>query len=418
MPSTASCIPSWPRLCICWAGRAKADTPARAKLDEVMVCTLMQLVTAATAAVFFLFLRDYGYPPGISLGAAFIFGLASIAFPYARFYFTGPLNGLFLLLTAWLLLRHRQRGSLGYLGAAGGALALGIANAPMLLVLAGPAVGAYLVWLHWPRPGGRNQTWGQALAAALSFGLPLVLAGAWLLWFNYFRYGSPWITGYESDRGFTNLVYGGEPGFSAPWYWGLHGLLFSSGKSVFLFSPPLILALYAARRFVRRGRPEGMLVLGVALTALLVYANWWAWHGDVSWGPRYLVPVTALALLPMAQALSEWTWRGWFFKASLVLLLAAGLAVQILGTVLPFDFYFANHVGQFFEKHHLVLYVPQFSPIMGQFKMLPQAAHLDYYLFNHHLPLVPWLVFLGLVSVQAAWLGVGAREGEQGMDKG
>ena len=53
-------------------GRAfKADTPARAKLDEVMVGALMALITACAAMVFFLFLRGLwlssGHKPGVGL---------------------------------------------------------------------------------------------------------------------------------------------------------------------------------------------------------------------------------------------------------------------------------------------------------------------------------------------------------------
>ncbi|MBW1711919.1 MAG: hypothetical protein JRJ59_02060, partial [Deltaproteobacteria bacterium] len=87
------------------AGQAfKAPTRFRAKLDEVAASTLMQLVTAATAAAFLLLLLELGFSRPISLATTFVFGLTTIAWPYAKYFFTEPLNGFFLLSTCWLLI--------------------------------------------------------------------------------------------------------------------------------------------------------------------------------------------------------------------------------------------------------------------------------------------------------------------------
>ena len=80
---------------------------------------------------------------------------------------------------------------------------------------------------------------------------------------------------------------------------GALGLLVSPGKSVLLFSPPLVLALFGWRRF-RAQQP------GIARAALLLIAVHFAviasltfWGGDWAWGPRYMVvtlPLVCLAL--------------------------------------------------------------------------------------------------------------------------
>ena len=54
---------------------------------------------------------------------------------------------------------------------------------------------------------------------------------------------------------------------------GLYVHLFSVGKSVFLYSPPLLVSLFCFHRFSRRFRAETILFLGIALTYLLVYSR-------------------------------------------------------------------------------------------------------------------------------------------------
>jgi hypothetical protein len=100
-------------------------------------------------------------------------------------------------------------------------------------------------WLY------RETTFRAAVQLALAI-LPslLLVAGA-----NWARYHSVF------DRG-----YAGES-FSTPLLQGLDGILFSGGKSIFLFSPPLILGCLGWNRFRKRlpTRADGLLFLTVFL---------------------------------------------------------------------------------------------------------------------------------------------------------
>lgn len=146
------------------------------------------------------------------------------------------------------------------------------------------------------------------------------------LWFNHLRYGEWLALGYGAGGyGFTNSMAVG-----------LYGLLLAPGKSVFLYSPILILGLFGATRMFRSHRAESLLLAAILCATIPLFAKWWAWSGDWAWGPRFLVPLVPLMMMPAALALSPGT--GWSPRLGLLVravvgpaLLVAGLAVASLG---------------------------------------------------------------------------------------
>ncbi len=347
--------------------------------EEVAASTLMQVVSAAGLALVLLILLELGYSRGLALAVTLVCGLATMSWPYAKYFFSEPLNGFFLLLCLHQLLVFKRTRAPARLLGAGSALALGVANAPMMLVTAAPLLGAYLAWLLWPRPRAGRRPWARALGQGLLFALPLLLALAFILGFNAYRFGSPFTTGYEGDRGFVTVVQNGRPGFSLPWWVGLYGLLFSAGKSVFLYNPPLLLALWGLGPFLARRRPEALLVLGLGLAWLAFYCRWWAWHGDICWGPRYLVPVLPLLMLPLAETLARGPGGGRYGKLLVPALLGLGLVVQLLAISVPFYTYFQAVEGPRQSNWHLLHYVPQFSPLVGQVKVVAKLGAADFF---------------------------------------
>src|SRR5207237_208612 len=67
--------------------------------------------------------------------------------------------------------------------------------------------------------------------AAIGSALIVIAAGAFLCWFNYIRFGSILNFGYASER------------FGGPFLKNLEGVLFSPGRSPFVYSPILVLAI-------------------------------------------------------------------------------------------------------------------------------------------------------------------------------
>ncbi|HMQ55898.1 MAG TPA: hypothetical protein PKD98_27705, partial [Anaerolineae bacterium] len=63
------------------------------------------LVTALTAVLLSAYVQRLGYPYRVGLLVALTFGLATLAWPYAKSLFSDPFSGLLLLAAAYLLLR-------------------------------------------------------------------------------------------------------------------------------------------------------------------------------------------------------------------------------------------------------------------------------------------------------------------------
>jgi hypothetical protein len=211
-----------------------------------------------------------------------------------------------------------------------------------------------------PLPRSARALVARLVPATLAFVLPLAGCAALLLWHNAARFGSPLNSGY-SDEGFTT-----------PLYVGLYGLLFSSGKSIFLYAPPVLLGLPGLAWLWRRRPAEALLAGGVGLVTLLYSAAWWAWYGGWSWGPRFLVPVLPLLILPIGAVLLARGWARW----ALALLAAAGVAVQALGVLIDFNAYIDEITGGDPANEYRYLFLPWLSPLIGHLRYLVKGQHL------------------------------------------
>jgi hypothetical protein len=147
---------------------------------------------------------------------------------------------------------------------------------------------------------------GAAIGLLLSFG------------YNYLRFGSFFDSGQMRNFSHRHPVWGNPIA-------GLLTLIVSPGKSVFLYSPPLMLGLLGIRSLWRR-RPEVALVILKASFALVLFMSCYAGvGGDWCWGPRFLtilLPLWALAFpfIPTRKVRREFV----------VAIVGAGLLVQAM----------------------------------------------------------------------------------------
>ncbi|MGL4651819.1 MAG: phospholipid carrier-dependent glycosyltransferase, partial [Caldilineaceae bacterium] len=185
------------------------------------------LVTALTAVLLWLTAIRLGYRERTGMALALLFGLATIAWPYARLFFGEPLSAFALLLCFSGILHWRKSGQWPWMLAAGAGAGLAVATVTAHAVLVG-ILGIYALVALWQR---RSDGWRSLLLAAGCFALPLLLAGGLLLGYNAVRFGNPFDTGYHFDSG---------EGFTTPIWEGFWGLIFSPYRSVFLHTPLLI----------------------------------------------------------------------------------------------------------------------------------------------------------------------------------
>lgn len=162
------------------------------------------------------------------------------------------------------------------------------------------------------------------VAIALSAGIALATCGhvAW----NLYRFGQLFDFGYDWAETIPQLPPRAFLPGDVPR--GLAVLLLSPGKSVLLWAPALLLALVRAKRFARR---EPAAAIGIATAAgvgLVFYAAYLFPEGAYSHGPRNLVPIIPLMLLPAGGSDSRWT-AAPLLACALAGFMMAALAVSV-----------------------------------------------------------------------------------------
>jgi hypothetical protein len=137
----------------------------------------------------------------------------------------------------------------------------------------------------------RPEPWRHRIRNTALFTFPLFLAGCFDAFLNRIRFGNPLESGYGSEA--SRFIFSQLP-LTVP------KLLLSLDKGLFIFCPILILGLFGWKRFASRYRPEAILFGSLILVNLFLSAAWWSWMGGWSSGPRLLVPLIPLWLLPVA----------------------------------------------------------------------------------------------------------------------
>ena len=347
-----------------------------------------QFIMPLLCVLVFLFCLRLGFEYRIALATTLIFGFSTSAWVYARDSFQHPLEALLLLLAIYILFVHRDDLTYKHALIAGCLLALGILTRLNLLLVA-PAIAGYLFYIlpdyqgaaaasnqeiGWPwldrlPPDIRRrlqQVWlkranDETARYMLVFALPVVVMLALIMYLNQVRFGSALI--FNAAQAW---------GFSTPLWVGLYGNLFSVGRSIFLYSPPTLLALFTFRMFYRQHRAEAVLFLAVIVIYLVIYSTFTGWHGGWSWGPRYLMPIVPLLILPLGYFLtSRWG------NATVGLLAVLGIGVQLLGVTITYDFVYGDWMGMKLVPETAHIFVPELSAIPTHMRLLAAGRYVD-----------------------------------------
>ncbi len=319
--------------------------PQWPQLGPRLALTLLNpLALAATGWLMFQFGLELGYSPRLALAATLSFGLASMGWSYVNNFYPQPATGFFLLLAAFAFYRWQKNPVARWAWWQGAALGAAILmRMTAAITVPGLAVALLLATNTWPKRW--SVAWrvgvGVAVAIALSLG------------YNWLRFGSPFDSGYY------------EVAWTTPPLLGLYGLLFSPGKSVFLYAPPLLLAAGAWPLFFKKQRELALLIILWWLSYLACYSPYNFWTGGLNWGPRFLLPLLAVSLLPLPAILSDAQSRlAW---ALFTALFVAGVLIQLPAVVVDHVRYLelrrATGNERFYDQ---TLYQPAFSPLAWQ----------------------------------------------------
>jgi hypothetical protein len=206
-------------------------------------------------------------------------GLGTLSWRYAVYDFSEEMQAALLLLAIDGVSRNTKQGSIG----AGAALAALVVVKVVHVIF----VPIFLVY-EFARSGGSVV---RRVRSAAALALPAMCGILILMMLNAVRFGNPLVSGYGSEG--HDFALNRLP-FTIP------ALLVSLDKGLFVFCPVLLVGLLGWPEFVRTRRPEALLFGALIVCNLLINAAFVGWRGGWSWGPRYLVPLLPLWLLPAA----------------------------------------------------------------------------------------------------------------------
>lgn len=353
------------------------------------------LVTALTGWLLYACVRRLGYVSAVAAITALGYGLGTMAWPYAKYFFSEPLTALGLMVGLWGLLAFGQSGRAHFAGLAGAGLGIAVL-AKVANVVTWPLFAVYGFWMAFRRGGEAKGGLVQRLVRfGAAFLLPLAIAGLALAVYNTAR------TGYLLDLG-----YAADETFSTPLWLGLAGLLLSPGKGLFLYSPLLLAALFGIPALLRRDQATAVLSLGVVLVYPLLYAGWFMWWGGWSWGPRFLVPALPFLALFLAPVV-DWALfpRRWWAIAVLLVLALLSFFVQILGVAVDFNQYLLLLYQRGIDSGD-INFQAGLSPLLGHWVLLREGiwdlAWAREGLTGLDWPWLLWLLVL-IAVVFAGW---------------
>ena len=323
-----------------------------------------QFIAALFCVIFYSFVYQLTSQRKFACLGTLLFGAGTYLWPHSRPFFSELLAGFmifssfFALYLAFKLRKHRYFFMTGVLF--GYALLVRIDS-----ILFAPGLGIFF-FMEWAglrkseasENASDTQVYSHKWIQVLITSLPLLFFIFLILGLNYIRYGNFFTTGYEDQpEGIA---------FSAPLLAGLYAFLFSIGKGLFFFSPPLILFPVSIGGFVKKHRSLAWGIIAGILVFFLMQCTWRNFAGGWCWGPRHIFQIHAFMALIVAVWLSEY-WRS-SVRILYSVLLIVGIGVQILGSSQNFityyiEFYRTPTDGLFFNS----LYGPEEDAMLSEY---------------------------------------------------
>jgi hypothetical protein len=297
------------------------------------VFLLNTLAGAATVTLVFLFSIALGYTRRSSLVVAIFYGFGTFAWPLAKQPFDHVVETLFVLLSVYFMYLHTSKNAITQLllsafciGFAINTRLVSILALPALLVMMGTSCGARCSLADYSRIFFRK------MAMFMSVLLPL--AGL-VLWYNYYRFGSIYETGFQLLAAKTGLDFFSGTTFVT----GLKGFLVSPGKGFFYYSPIAIFFFFTIVPFYKKHRWPAISFLLLILSYLLFLSRNVYWHGDWAWGPRYLLAITPFIILPIAELPDSVRWKKKTYLVIIPVYVVFALSILIQALAISVHFY-------------------------------------------------------------------------------
>jgi len=329
------------------------------------------LISSATVVLCHSILRRLGLSLSRSIFFALILAFGTMTWPHGRTFFSEPLTAFCLVAAIGCFLASQSAvRALGWIFFAG----LFWAYALFTRLDALFSLPAALWLLCFMVEEGRLRFRISLIKLAV-FSIPFLFVFAAVAGYNVFRFGAILSTGYEDQPEKIRFV--------TPLLVGLHGFLLSPGRSLFVYSPPLIFAVMGFGKLWKR---DAWLCGGIALLCagyLGAMAKWQNWAGGYDWGPRHIYQITPFLTIAASMAFMDKplfnapckriAWMLFLFLSVFVqfLGLAADPIVVIKSLIYPWPAALHPYIMQF------TIYLPHFSaPVLHWFWIVKHGPDL------------------------------------------
>lgn len=282
----------------------------------------------------------------LSLG----FGLSTIAWHYSEDFMSEPAATLFLLLSVYFVTAVDPAQRKRDLVWAGTFLALAVfCRLAVLVALPG---FIFYQWMVWSQSKEKNVK--ELVMDLVRPAIPVIAVLVIVMIYNFLRFENPLETGYEK--------------FTGRFWVGLLGILFSSGKSLFLFNPLTVLGCLAFVNLIKEQRKTAFLFGWLVMSHLILFSSWYSWQGGMGWGPRFMLVILPYLILPVGFLLRE---HKHVIKAPFLAAIVLGIVIQLPSVTVNIARYYYE-MGQKFGTmgHDKILFSPQDSQLIGQFKQV------------------------------------------------
>jgi hypothetical protein len=312
------------------------------------------LVNILTALIAFRFLRQLRFGMKESVG-----GVLALLFATTHLHYMQNMmeNNYILLLTLtgfsfqyeWLRTDNRRALFIG-------SCALGLNLLTRLTTgLDLIAAGVFVLLVLWFEAARGRPLWRRILAycriAAPVYAFFLIVDRA----YQFYRFGSftnTYVSIFAREYRQRDPTLPANFPWSTPFHTGFLGTLFQPEKSIFLFDPLLVLAIFLLAWLWKRLTPEvrayGVTSLLLLLAYISFYARYTYWAGDFAWGDRYVstaVELATLVAVPLLMRYRETLGRTIWRAGCVLIVVSVTIQVASLAFWLPLEIYQMETLG-------------------------------------------------------------------------
>lgn len=325
--------------------------------DYLVISWTNSIITAGIISGIFILGLIMGAGSKQSLIFSALVGIATPLWHYAGEYFSEPLAGLCILWSIILILSGKQSNNKWLYAAAGVLFGISFLTKATHIILLVP----YVIVLISGQSEFRNK-----ILKAIYFGISSFITGALYPLYNFIRFGNPLDTGYGEHVSY----------WTTPFLKGAYGLLFSNGRGLFIYAPLIILAIAGMTRAFKKNRDVTLFGISSTLLFVAFYAKWYMWEGGWCWGPRYLIPLLPVILMPAIHLFGKENISP-LMRIVKLLIIPVSFLISLSGIIVNYAEYSKYLMNRFIsyqqtflksgieDYYDLLLWDPAYSPLFA-----------------------------------------------------